>query len=113
MVSLPSVSNISLDSRNRLEINYLDWYCKQSKVWDELKNTARGMGARRDSVSPDRFLALKIPLPPVREQRRIVARIDELAAKINEAWRPPRGSSGGGGGALGARGEHGSRYRYA
>lgn len=71
---------------DRLEINYLDWYCKQSKVWDELKNTARGMGARRDSVSPDRFLALKIPLPPVREQRRIVARIEELASKINEAY---------------------------
>jgi type I restriction enzyme S subunit len=70
---------------DRLDISYLDWYCKQSKVWDELKNTARGMGARRDSVSPDRFLALKIPLPPVREQRRIVAQIEDLAVKINGA----------------------------
>jgi type I restriction enzyme S subunit len=70
---------------DRLNIAYLDWYCKQSKVWDELKNTARGMGARRDSVSPERFLSLIIPLPPLSEQRRIVARIEELAAKINEA----------------------------
>jgi len=31
------------------------------------------------------FLALKIPLPPLTEQRRIVARIEELAAQINEA----------------------------
>ena len=71
--------------RDRLDISYLDWYCKQPKVWEELKNTARGMGARRDSVSPDRFLALKIPLPPLPEQRRIVARINELAAKIEGA----------------------------
>jgi type I restriction enzyme S subunit len=69
----------------RLDINYLDWYCKQSKVWEELRSSARGMGARRDSVSPERFLSLKIPLPPLLEQRRIVTRIEELAAKINEA----------------------------
>lgn len=72
---------------DRLDISYLDWYCKQAKVWDELRSTARGMGARRDSVSPERFLSLKIPLPPLPEQRRIVARIEELAAKINEARR--------------------------
>lgn len=69
----------------RLDISYLDWYCKQAKVWDELRSTARGMGARRDSVSPERFLSLRIPLPPLLEQRRIVGRIQELAAKINEA----------------------------
>jgi type I restriction enzyme S subunit len=31
------------------------------------------------------FLALDLPLPPLSEQRRIVARIEELAAKIEEA----------------------------
>ncbi|MCX5817301.1 MAG: restriction endonuclease subunit S [Proteobacteria bacterium] len=31
------------------------------------------------------FLELKIPLPPLSEQQRIVARIEELAAKIEEA----------------------------
>ena len=31
------------------------------------------------------FLIYKIPLPPLPEQRRIVARIEELAAKIDEA----------------------------
>lgn len=71
--------------QDRLDIAYLEWYCKQSKVWEMLRAAARGMGARRDSVSPDRFLALVIPLPPLDEQRRIVARIEQLAAKIQEA----------------------------
>jgi hypothetical protein len=70
---------------DRLDIVYLAWYCKQSKAWEKLRDTARGMGARRDSVSPERFLSLEIPLPSLLEQRRIVARIEELAAKINEA----------------------------
>jgi type I restriction enzyme S subunit len=70
---------------DRLEISYLEWYCKQSKVWDDLRNKSRGMGARRDSVSPLQFLALSIPLPPIDEQRRIVARIEEMAVRIEEA----------------------------
>lgn len=70
---------------NRLEITYLDWYCKQSKVWEQLKSKAQGMGARRDSVSPKKFLSIEIPLPPLEEQRRIVARVEELAGKIEEA----------------------------
>jgi type I restriction enzyme S subunit len=69
----------------KLEIVYLEWYCKQSNVWEALRNKARGMGARRDSVLPSQFLALSIPLPPLDEQRRIVARIEELAARIEEA----------------------------
>lgn len=70
---------------NRLDINYLENYCKQSKVWEELRIAARGIGARRESVLPSQFLSLEIPLPPLAEQHRIVARIEELAAKIEEA----------------------------
>lgn len=70
---------------NQLEITYLDWYCKQSQVWEQLRNKSQGMGARRDSVSIKSFLSLEIPLPPIEEQRRIVVRIEELARKIEEA----------------------------
>jgi type I restriction enzyme, S subunit len=37
------------------------------------------------AVRPKTLLACEIPLPSLPEQRRIVARIEELAAKINEA----------------------------
>jgi type I restriction enzyme S subunit len=39
----------------------------------------------RETFKTDEILALKIPLPPLTEQRRVVARIDELAAQIHEA----------------------------
>jgi type I restriction enzyme S subunit len=39
------------------------------------------------AVRPKTLLNCEIPLPPLSEQRRIVARIEELAAKINEARR--------------------------
>jgi type I restriction enzyme, S subunit len=70
---------------DRLDVRYLEWYCKQSKVWNELKLASRGIGARRESVSPTQFLSLLLPLPQLDEQRRIVARIEELAARIEEA----------------------------
>lgn len=37
------------------------------------------------AVRPKHLLAAKIPLPPLSEQKRIVARLEELAAKIEEA----------------------------
>lgn len=39
----------------------------------------------RETFKTDEILALQLPLPPLAEQRRIVARIDQLAAKIAEA----------------------------
>ena len=36
-------------------------------------------------MKSDSFDALEIPLPPLAEQRRVVARIEELAAQIHEA----------------------------
>src|SRR5262249_31766920 len=45
-------------------------------------------GSRRNQqtdIKPPQFWDLTIPLPPLPEQRRILAQIEELAAKINEA----------------------------
>ena len=69
----------------RLDPSFLEWFGKREAVWSELQQKSRGIGARRESVSPEQFLTLEIPFPPLPEQRRIVARIEELAAKITEA----------------------------
>ena len=65
----------------RLDTRYLDWYCKREQVWQQLQGKAKGMGARRESVSPAQFLSIGIPLPPIAEQRAIVARLDALTDK--------------------------------
>ncbi len=67
-----------------LDTHFLDWYCKRDAVWRQLQGKAKGMGARRESVSPDQFLSLEIPLPPLAEQKTIVARLDALAEKTRQ-----------------------------
>lgn len=37
------------------------------------------------AIRPNHVLGYNLPFPPLPEQQRIVARIEELAAKINEA----------------------------
>ncbi len=68
----------------RLDTRYLDWYCKREAVWTQLQGKAKGMGARRESVSPAQFLSLNIPLPTIDQQHRIVARLDQLAEKVRQ-----------------------------
>ncbi len=72
-------------SPSRLDPRYLGWYFKQKHVWQALASDNKGIGARRERLHPDRLLDYEFPLPPLDEQRRIVARIDALAAKIAEA----------------------------
>lgn len=67
-----------------LDTRYLDWYCKRETVWRQLQGKARGMGARRESVSAAQFLSLQILLPPLAEQQAIISRLDTLADKARE-----------------------------
>jgi type I restriction enzyme, S subunit len=69
----------------RLLPGYLEWFCKRKAVWQDLQILSKGMGARRETVSPEQFLTLEIPLPSLNEQRRIVAHIDGLASKVEES----------------------------
>lgn len=68
----------------RLDTRYLDWYCKREQVWRQLQGKAKGMGARRESVSPAQFLSIEIPLPALAEQQAIVARLDALTDKSRQ-----------------------------
>ena len=67
-----------------LDTRFLDWYCKRDAVWRQLQGKAKGMGARRESVSPDQFLSIEVPLPPLPEQEALVARLDALAEKTRQ-----------------------------
>lgn len=67
---------------SRAIIGYVGWFLKHAPNWQALRLKARGMGARRDTISPDKFLSLPIPLPPLAEQQRIVARLDRVAGLV-------------------------------
>lgn len=69
---------------SRLLPRYLEWLSKTADFVDLCKAASEGT-TNRIRLKEDRFLAAMIPLPTLEEQRRIVARIEELAAKIEEA----------------------------
>ncbi len=70
--------------RKRLDPPFLEWMSKTRDFVDLCRMASEGT-TNRVRLQVNRFLATKVPLPPLDEQRRIVARIEELAALIGEA----------------------------
>jgi type I restriction enzyme S subunit len=68
--------------RDRLDPRFLDYYCRTPAFRDQV--TARG-STNYAAIRPSHVLGYTIPLPPLAEQRRIVAKIERLAGKIEEA----------------------------
>jgi type I restriction enzyme, S subunit len=69
---------------SRLLPPFLDWVAKTRSFVEICKAASEGT-TNRVRLQEDRFLKMTIPLPTLSEQRRIVARIEVLAAKISEA----------------------------
>lgn len=63
---------------------YLGWMSR-TPAFVEICKKASEETTNRVRLQKDRFLQKEIPLPPLPEQRRIVARIESLAEKIGEA----------------------------
>ena len=63
---------------------YFDYLTKTPMFVDFCIRASEGT-TNRLYLQEDRFLAQEIPLPPLAEQQRIAARIEELAAQINAA----------------------------
>jgi type I restriction enzyme S subunit len=66
----------------KLDRRFLDFFIRTPAFRDQV--TAQG-STNYAAIRPNDVLGYEIPLPPLPEQRRIVARIAELAAKVNEA----------------------------
>lgn len=64
--------------------SFLSWMSRTSGFVEMCQSTSEGT-TNRVRLQEGKFLTLKIPLPPLSEQQRIVARIEELAAQIEEA----------------------------
>src|ERR1700687_46689 len=63
---------------------YLQAIFRANYLEEQLNSQAKGTTGYA-AVRPKHFLSAKIPLPSLYEQRRIVSRIEELAAKVDEA----------------------------
>lgn len=63
---------------------FLGWMSKTRRFVDLCRAASEGT-TNRVRLKEDRFLEAEIPLPPLSKQRRIVARIEELARKVEEA----------------------------
>jgi type I restriction enzyme, S subunit len=71
-------------SQSRVFPDYLGWLSKTQSFVALCKAASEGT-TNRVRLKVGHFLNTKIPLPPLDEQRRIVAHIEELAAKIEQA----------------------------
>lgn len=69
----------------RLDAEFLRWWFRRESSWlDALDLSSGATPTSRNRLKEERFLAMEIPLPPLPEQQRIVARIQELRAPIDE-----------------------------
>lgn len=70
--------------RGVAEPRFLDAYFGTPEFIEACKRASEGT-TNRVRLQLERFLDIEVTLPPLSEQRRIVARIEELSAKIEEA----------------------------
>jgi type I restriction enzyme S subunit len=68
---------------DRVLPRWLHWYSTTRELWNKCDALSQGTSGK-NRIRPEKFLTVRVPLPPLDEQRRIVARIDRLAAKIDE-----------------------------
>ena len=71
---------------DKVDRRWLDAIFRANFLQDQLDRDAKGTTGYA-AVRPKNLLVCEIPLPPLAEQRRIVARIEALAAEIAEAKR--------------------------
>jgi len=71
-----------IPDRTKLDRGFLDYFLRTPAFGDQV--AAQG-STNYAAIRPSHVLNYEIPLPPLMEQRRIVARIEESATRIEEA----------------------------
>ena len=71
-------------NQQRLLPAYLGWACKATSFVDQCRRASEGT-TNRVRLQERKFLEQEVPLPPLAKQRRVAARIEELAGHIQEA----------------------------
>jgi type I restriction enzyme S subunit len=72
--------------KGKIDVEFLKYWFRLPSVIEAVDEDCSGSTPlTRNRFKENFFLALEIPLPPLAEQRRVVSRIEELAAQIHEA----------------------------
>lgn len=71
---------------DELDSKWFYWITKARWFWNSCDEKSRGTSGK-NRIKPHKFLEIDIPLPQLNEQRRIVAKIESLATRIDEAKR--------------------------
>lgn len=69
---------------SRVVPRWLHWQTKTRGFWAKCDALSQGTSGK-NRIKPELFLTILVPMPTLAEQRRVVARIEELAAQIHEA----------------------------
>jgi hypothetical protein len=72
-----------ISNRENVDVRFL-WWMLRSRFFKELLSEYVPGGIKTE-LKAKRLLPIPVPLPPLAEQKRIVARIEELAAQLREA----------------------------
>lgn len=77
---------------DRLDPRWMHWLTKTPGFWAQCDEKSQGTSGK-NRIRPERFLEIEVPLPELSEQRRVVARIEGIAAQIEGARILRRSSS--------------------
>ena len=76
---------IRLRVKHSVSIEYLYQYFQTPSYWSQITDEKKGTG--QPNVNGKKLTNIRVPIPPLPEQRRIVAYLDELQAKVDALRR--------------------------
>lgn len=73
-------------NRDLIVLQFLRYYFQTPRIAQQAQDLSKGAAAiSKLTLNPPQFWDLTIPLPPLSEQQRIIARIEALARRVEEA----------------------------
>jgi len=64
----------------RIDVSWAAWYFRSEGGQEQIRKASPGSAGRNKTLAVKRFEELGIPLPPIDEQRRVAARLDQARA---------------------------------
>jgi hypothetical protein len=67
--------------KSQLFPRFFFWFTKTRMLWDQCDLQSRGTSGQ-NRLKPDNFLKIKIPLPPIKQQKIIAQRLDSIETQL-------------------------------